>query len=783
MQTVALNYKLAEWRIMMKKFLKEHEWSIIEEGFDPDNHEISESVFSIGNGHMGQRANFEETYSGASLQGSYMAGVYYPDKTRVGWWKNGYPEYFAKVLNSTNWIGLKIIIDGEELDLNKAKVSDFVRELNMKEGYLQRTFKAELLNGKQVQVQATRFVSIVDKEVGALKYEITPLNFSGSMQITSYLDGDIKNEDANYDEKFWDPVNTWISNNRASVTVKTKKLDFHFCSTIETEIFQNGEKLDITGKGEESFKYAGLTYDLSLTKEQSTTIYKYAANVTNRDHDFNELESVSAKVLDQAMSKGYETLKQDQAEAWAQKWLNSDIVITGDVAAQQGIRFNIFQLNQTYSGEDSRLNIGPKGFTGEKYGGSTYWDTEAYCLPFYLATADERIARNLLVYRHKHLEKAKENARKLGFEKGALYPMVTMNGEECHNEWEITFEEIHRNGAIAYAIYNYVNYTGDKAYLGEYGVEVLVEISRFWKERVNHVPHKDVYMILGVTGPNEYENNVNNNWYTNRIASWTMEYTLEVLDYLKESNEHLFQQWLEKLELKEEELTKWKDVIKKMYYPKDEEEGIFLQQDNFLDKELIRVDELDEKHLPLNQNWSWDRILRSCFIKQADVLQGFYFLNHEFDLETIKRNFDFYEPLTVHESSLSPCVHSILACQLGYKEKAYEMYLRTARLDLDNYNNDTEDGCHTTSMAGTWMSVVQGFGGMKVEDGQLVLNPFIPGQWQSFSFKVLFRGARLLIQVDQEKVTITNETNIALDLIVYNEKVQLDGNKTTSIML
>lgn len=176
----------------MKKYLKEHEWSIIEEGFDPENHEVSESIFSIGNGHMGQRANFEETYSGDSLQGSYMAGVYYPDKTRVGWWKNGYPEYFAKVLNSTNWIGLNIIIDGEELDLYQAKVHEFVRELNMKEGYLQRTFVAELQNGKQVKVQATRFVSIVDKEIGALKYDITPINFSGTLNLTSYLDGDIK---------------------------------------------------------------------------------------------------------------------------------------------------------------------------------------------------------------------------------------------------------------------------------------------------------------------------------------------------------------------------------------------------------------------------------------------------------------------------------------------------------------------------------------------------------------------------------------------------------------
>src|SRR5690606_8232097 len=213
-----------------------------------------------------------------------------------------------------------------------------------------------------------------------------------------------------------------------------------------------------------------------------------------------------------------------------------DIAIEGDLGAQQGIRFNIFQLYQTYTGEDERLNIGPKGFTGEKYGGATYWDTEAYCLPFYLATADQHVARNLLIYRYKHLEKAIENAQKLGFKDGAaLYPMVTMNGEECHNEWEITFEEIHRNGAIAYAIYDYIRYTGDRDYLAEFGLEVLIGIARFWSQRVHWSERRQLFMMHGVTGPNEYENNVNNNWYTNYLAVWCLKYTLQALDYVEQN--------------------------------------------------------------------------------------------------------------------------------------------------------------------------------------------------------------------------------------------------------
>lgn len=759
----------------MKQYLKIDEWSIIEESFDQTTHEISESIFSIGNGYMGQRANFEEQYSGVSLQGSYMAGVYYPDKTRVGWWKNGYPEYFAKVLNSTNWIGIDVYVDGVALDLAKCTVKDFVRELNMKEGYLSRTFTAVLENGKEIAVKTVRFVSMKRQEIGAIRYEITPLNFSGPIRLVPYLDGDVKNKDSNYDEKFWLEVEKSAAADASYLTLKTKKLDFHVTSVMSFDVFKNGDKLNLEPALSEQEKYVSSDVTVDVAQGDKVTLYKYVANVTSRNYGLGQLVDAGKKALSEAVAAGFDTLLKEQADTWADKWKESDIIIEGDVSAQQAIRFNIFQLNQTYTGEDDRLNIGPKGFTGEKYGGSTYWDTEAYCVPFYLSTADSSISRNLLIYRYKHLEKAKENAKKLGFTKGALYPMVTMNGEECHNEWEITFEEIHRNGAIAYAIYNYVTYTGDKSYLGQYGLEVLVEISRFWEQRVNYSNDKKKYVMLGVTGPNEYENNVNNNWYTNRIASWTMEYTLEVLDYLKTNENARYAELADKLGLQAEETQQWKDIIDNMYYPYDEERGVFLQQDGFLDKELIAVKDLAPEHLPLNQNWSWDRILRSCFIKQADVLQGLYFLGDRYDLETKKRNFDFYEPMTVHESSLSPCLHSIIACELGYQEKAYEMYLRTARLDLDNYNNDTEDGCHTTSMAGTWMSVIQGFGGLRVQNDELVLKPFVPSHWTSFSFKVMFRGSRLKVNVTEGNITITNETETPAAVRIYDQSYTVEG--------
>lgn len=762
----------------MKQYIREDEWKIIEDQFDPQLNKISESIFSIGNGMMGQRANFEENYSGETLQGNYIAGIYYPDKTRVGWWKNGYPEYFAKIINAANWIGLEIRIGNELLDLAHCKVSKFMRTLHMREGFLQRSFEAELPSGKKIRVDTRRFYSIERDEIGALQYELTALNFSDTVSVRSYLDGDVKNEDSNYDEKFWEEESCELFDDTALLILRTRKSNFQVATAIKTQMVCDGSEINGFAKVRQD-KYAAHEKSISLKEGSSLTITKFAANLSSENHNTEKLAENSLRMVKNAAAAGFETLLTEQAEAWKAKWDQNDMIIEGDVSAQQAIRFNIFQLNQTYTGKDARLNIGPKGFTGEKYGGLTYWDTEAYCVPFYLATAPQDVSRNLLIYRYRHLQKAIENAATLGFNKGAaLYPMVTINGEECHNEWKITFEEIHRNGAIAYAIFNYVRYTGDTAYLGDYGLEVLAAISRFWSQRVNLSSLQDKYMILGVTGPNEYENNVNNNWYTNTIAAWCLTYTRQVAESLKAETPGKYADLANRISLTDDELTEWTNIAENMHFPECPDLGIFLQQDGYLDKEQVPVSQLAPEHRPLNQKWSWDRILRSCYIKQADVLQGLYFFEDDYDLETLRRNFDYYEARTVHESSLSPCIHSILASRLSDEKRAYEFYLRTARLDLDDYNNDTEDGLHITSMAGTWMSLTEGFAGMKVRNDMLIFNPFLPEKWTSFSFSLTFRGAALNVKVGREAVSITNRSEKNIKVKVYDAEILVSAGST-----
>jgi maltose phosphorylase len=768
----------------MKTIYRKNEWLIVEDGFHPENIRESESIFSIGNGYMGQRANFEEYYSGDSLQGTYVAGVYYPDKTRVGWWKNGYPEYFAKVLNAPKWIGIDVTVNGKIIDLANSKLSSFRRTLNMKEGWLEKSFSLTISRNKTLEFLSRRFLSMSDPDTGVINYSVRSVDFKGTIEFIPYIDADVTNEDANDGIKFWKEVERESSAGSGIIISRTLKTDFHVATGMCYDLLKNKKRVSVKPTIIDREEYVGNSIKITIKPGDELTLIKYACVLSSLNNSRSDLMTDTRKRLKVSFEIGYAKLFLEHRKEWENIWDCSDVVIKGDIAAQQGIRFNIFHLNQTYTGKDERLNIGPKGFTGEKYGGSTYWDTEAFALPFFLKTADPKVARNLLIYRYKHLGTSIKNAEKLGFKNGAaLYPMVTMNGEECHNEWEITFEEIHRNGAIAFAIYNYIRHTDDNDYLSDFGLEVLIGISRFWCQRASWSEHKKRYVILGVTGPNEYENNVNNNWYTNTLAVWTLSYTLASLDNIRKEDPEKYKKILRVTGFDaENEKPQWEQIIRKMYFPYDSSANVFIQQDGFLDKELKPAELIPADERPINQHWSWDRILRSCFIKQADVLQGLYLFENKYDTKTIKRNFDFYEPMTVHESSLSACIHSIIASRIGNINRAYDLYLRTARLDLDDYNHEVGDGLHITSMAGTWLAIVEGFGGMRIINSKVLVNPLIPEKWSSYSFHARFRGILFEVKVNHREVIVRNLSEKELKITVNGKEYQVNCKEEKSII-
>ena len=730
----------------MKRIFEINPWKVITHTFNKEDKRLQESMTSTGNEYMGMRGMFEEKYSGDTHKGIYLGGVWFPDKTRVGWWKNGYPEYFGKVINAVDFVSVDVKLDGESVDLAKDEFSDFELALDMKSGILTRSYVVKR-GEKKVKLNFERFISVDMKELYADRITVENLSSANvEVEIESMIDADVFNEDSNYDEKFWNVLSKKKDQTTGRLVAETIENNFGTPQFTTEMLMANVSDLDAKEPVETDLKVSNV-FAGTLEAGKKTVFEKRVVVLTSRDYEtLEDLDAAGEKLSAKQAESSFDELKAAQANGWAKRWEKADVVVEGNDESQQGIRFNLFQLFSTYYGNDARLNIGPKGFTGEKYGGATYWDTEGFAVPLYLALADQSVTRNLLEYRHEQLPGAYHNAKQQGLD-GALFPMVTFNGIECHNEWEITFEEIHRNGTIAYAIYNYTRYTGDTEYVTHDGFDVLVGIARFWADRVHFSKRKGMYMIHGVTGPNEYENNVNNNWYTNILAKWCLNYANEIADKVDADK-------TAELGLTSEERAKWHEIADNMYLPEDKELGIFVQHDTFLDKDLTPVKDLPQDQLPLNQHWSWDHILRSPYIKQADVLQGIYYFVERFTQEQKERNFDFYEPLTVHESSLSPSIHAILAADLHKEDKAFEMYSRTARLDLDNYNNDTNDGLHITSMTGSWLAIVQGFAGMRVIDDELQFAPFLPKEWTGYKFRINFRGRLLSISVSQEGTQI-----------------------------
>ena len=766
----------------MKKFLKTDEWNVIEESFHADNLRAFESIFSLGNGRLGQRGNFEETYSSDTLQGSYLAGISFLDKTRVGWWKNGYPNYFTRIPNAPNWSGIIVRLIDEELDLALWDVDSFERRLDMKEGISYRDFQVTSPKGHKLKVHVEHITSMANQNLCIIKYSVTSVNYEGKISLVPYINGDVKHETSNFNEKMWNILRAETTSEYAYLWTQTRHEDSQVCSCMTYQLFKNSKEITGNPIKIEKEKMTGFSIGADVKPGERVTLIKYTAVLSSLYYDRQLLVDEAVSESKKAKAIGWDALVNEHKKVWEDIWNETDVIIDGDPEAQQGIRFNIFQLNQTYRGDDPRLNIGSKGFTGEKYGGNTYWNTELCCVPFFLLSNPKDVARNLLLYRYNHLPKAIENAKKLGFSGGAaLYPMVTINGDECHNEWEITFEEIHRNSIIAYAIMLYTTMTGNKEYVVHYGLEVLIAISRFWSQRVSFSQPKQKYVILGVTGPNEYENNVDNNWYTNYSCIQCLNVTLEYLEMIALEYPDEYARIRRKTSFDKEETYRWKEIIDNMYMPEDKELGIFVQHDGYLDKELKTVQDIPTNERPINQHWSWDRILRSCYIKQSDVLLGLYLYYTNFDKEFIRRNFDFYEPRTVHESSLSPYLHSILASRVGYLDKAYNLFLHATRLDLDDYNNELEQGLHITSMAGGWLAIVRGFAGMQVLEGLMSFSPTIPQKWNSYTFKINFRERTLQLCINKRNIEVRLIKGQSLKIKVYEKEYILEENNPAII--
>ncbi|MFD5020944.1 glycoside hydrolase family 65 protein [Paenibacillus sp. NPDC058367] len=752
------------------KYLKVDPWAIIEEGFDPERNRTSESIFSLGNEYMGVRGYAEEGYSGDSLQGSYFNGL--NEQLDIGNHYKGIIRSLRYMVNAVDWLYTRITVNGEQLDLAKSKISDYVRKLDLRSGTYRRELIWHLDDGKILKVVFTRLVSMTMSHLGLQRVEFEPLNFSGSVDICAGLDFSIIHEERG--ECMWSSLRSGEQGSTTAIMARTVNTANKLFSSFS---LQSSQPLQLTRVEHE--KFIGQSFTMDLAQGKATHFTKLVINYSDSESALTaeELWSKGLALAESASQLSDTQIFADQTAYWNGIWETSDIRIEGDPENQQGIRFCIFQLYQTYHGDHPGFNIGAKGLTGEVYRGLAFWDTESYCLPFYMFN-NPKAARSLLDFRYKTLPQAMQRAKDVDCD-GACYPIATIDGTESCDLWQHSNLQLHVGTAISYGIWHYVKNTGDKEFLHSKGAEMLIQISRFYATRGQWGQQSGKYGYFGVMGPDEFQLMVNNNCYINLMAQKSFEYTLDTLSEMKKQAPEAFALVAEKTGLRDEELTDWKNKADNMKIPVDEVTGVFEEHDGFFDMPHIDIHSIPVTEFPLYSNWSYDRLYRYDMIKQPDVLMFMFLYNGQFSKETKLANYEYYESRCIHESSLSPSIHSILASEIGKPEEAYSFFEFATRLDLDNYNRNTREGLHTTSIAAAWMNIVYGFGGMRSDGDRLSFQPSLPERWNEYSFQVMYEGVLLRILVNKTSVTLTAINGGSTDITVYGQSITVDASGTT----
>ena len=737
------------------KYFKTHPWQVVEEGFDPAYSQVAESVFSLGNEYTGLRGYFDEGYSGESLQGSYLNGVYERRNLPKSGYKGMLP-FTEFMVNTVDWIYTRISCNGQTLDLNKSKFSDFCRVLDLRSGVLSRSFVWQVDDTTAVELAFERFTSMEKEQFCGQK--VTVKSVAGTADVTIRAGLDFTRPHVSMGASMFAVESAKADGNNAQITASTKASKQRVYAATVFRGIEGTPWKEEAGISSNCFHMV-LRAGESAALERVVTLLS-ARNEKERASFHARVDAANAELA----ATDYETLKAASAGWWEKQWAVSDIEIRGSEADQQGIRFCIFQLHQTLHTAKYGAVFGAKGLTGEAYNGNTFWDSEVCCLPFYLFNNPEA-AKSFLKFRYDTLPEAKERAAALDC-KGAFYPIATISGRECCDLWQHASLQPQASTGVAYGLWSYVHQTGDKEFLYNYGAEMLVEISRMLATRGDWDPVTGKYGYYCIMGPDEFQMMVHHNAYTNFMGQKVLRFTMETLAQMEKEAPGGYQ----KLNVTAEELADWQEKADRMYIPYDAETKLFEQHMGYFHLPHKDIASIPVEEFPLYSHWSYERIYRNDMIKQPDVLMFFLLYGSEFTREQLAANYDFYEPRCIHESSLSPSIHSILACRLGRMDKAGDLFGFATRMDLDNYNRNTHEGLHTTSIAGAWMNIVYGFGGLSSDADVLTLFPCIPKGWEQYSFSLRAGDCVLRVSVSHHEVTLKLISGDTLKLNLYGRK-------------
>lgn len=727
------------------------EWLILQDEYDAAENLNYESLFCLTNGYLGTRGSYEEG-TVKSLPCTFVNGVF--DKSET---------FMRELANLPSWLGIRLYVEKELIGIENCSILEFSRVLDMKHAMLVKRFLLEDKKGRQTLVEGIRFVSRANVHRMAVKLYVTPINYDGIIEVENIVDGSVINfaDAPRFKVKHTYLVaNERLTENGVYIECATRDNHLHVGTGAFLDAERNGKSVIKTRQfyafGEQTIEFQDFDAEQGVTTE----ITKYASIYTERDLPKYELHSAVKNEIDAFVERGFEQELAEHFKVYEEMWKEADIQIQGDFDLDRAVRFNIFHLMSTGNEHDDRVNVGAKLLHGEEYGGHAFWDTELFMLPFF-AYVFPKTAKNLESYRYRLLDAARANAAKNGY-KGAQYPWESADdGTEQCPDWTIEPDgtcyrcyvadyEHHVTAAVAYGIYDYVKITKDTSFLLKKGAEILMETARFWASRCEYITEKDRYEIRKVTGPDEWHEPVDNNVYTNYLAKWNLRYVIALIQDLKEHHREDYDRIAEKISLTEKEIEEWNLVQSKIYLPRKEGTQLLEQFEGYFDLQEVTIQEYDKNDWPIRPaELKTMKTKETQIIKQADVVMLLHLMGEEFDEETTKLNYSYYEKRTLHGSSLSPSIYSIMGLKVGDDTKAYRYLRRAAFIDLINLQKNTREGIHAANAGGVWQTVVFGFAGLSIDaDGILNITPKMPKEWEGVTFRIHYLNSWLEISID-----------------------------------